>query len=193
MFLYRHDDQASDHKSRQNCEPEQQACQEAPQELDFEMTPNQLIDVTAYLQLLGVVYRRDVDNPVTQRGEKLFHATGCISCHKTNVRTGESEIARLENQLIHPYTDLLLHDMGPGLTGRPDFEATPQEWRTSPLWGIGLVKKVNGHTNFLHDGRARNLQEAILWHGGEAEKAKRTYMQLSKKDREAILAFLNSL
>ena len=83
--------------------------------------------------------------------------------------------------------------MGEGLTGRPDFEATRQEWRTAPLWGIGLTKTVNGHTNFLHDGRARNIQEAILWHGGEAENAKQNYMQLHRKDRQALLTFLNNL
>ncbi len=193
LFLYRHDDQSSNHKSRQNCEPEQADCLAAAQEKDFEMTPAQLVDVTSYMQTLGVVYRRDVNNPFALRGEALFNQAGCVACHKSNIKTGESEIARLENQIINPYTDLLLHDMGEGLKGRPDFEATPREWRTQPLWGIGLIGQVNGHTNFLHDGRARNIQEAILWHGGEAEKAKKVYLNFSKKEREAMLKFLNTL
>ena len=193
LFFYRYDDQKKRHKSRQNCEPEQAACLRAKQEKDFEMTPAQLVDVTTYMQTLAVVYRRDIDNPVALKGEQLFNQAGCSSCHKSNIKTGESEIARLENQVINPYTDLLLHDMGEGLKGRPDFEATRTEWRTQALWGIGLIELVNGHTNFLHDGRARNIQEAILWHGGEAEKAKQTYIQYSKIEREAILKFLNSL
>ncbi len=193
LFLYRHDDEMTDHKARQNCEPEQADCLQALQSDDFEMTPAQLIDVTAYMQTLGVVYRRDVDDPIALKGEALFASAGCLACHKANITTGDSEISRLENQLIHPYTDMLLHDMGEGLKGRPDFEASATEWRTQPLWGIGKVELVNGHTNFLHDGRARNIQEAILWHGGEAEQAKNRYKQLSKEEREALLKFLNSL
>ena len=193
LFLYRHDDQSTTHKSRQNCEPEQTACLAAIDNLDFEMTPAQLTDVTTYLQLLGVVYRRNMDDPQVQKGEQLFHQTGCESCHKSQVMTGKHDIDRLENQLIRPYSDLLLHDMGPGLSGRRDFEATQQEWRTSPLWGIGVTEAVNGHTNFLHDGRARNVEEAILWHGGEAETAKQKYMHLTKADRELVIGFINNL
>lgn len=193
LFFYRYDDQANNHKARQNCEPEQLDCLQAQQSDDFEMTPAQLVDVTAYMQTLGVVYRRDVDDPEALHGEALFAEAGCIACHKTNITTGESEISRLENQLIHPYTDLLLHDMGEGLAGRPDFDASRTEWRTQPLWGIGRIEMVNGHTNFLHDGRARNIQEAILWHGGEAEKAKRYYKDLPLVEREAMLRFINSL
>lgn len=193
LFLYRYDDQNMRHKARQNCEPEQTACLEAFDSLDYEMRPDQLLDVTTYLQLLAVVYRRNMDDPAVLKGEALFHSAGCAACHKSEVMTGEHEISRLENQLIRPYTDLLLHDMGEGLSGRRDFEATEQEWRTAPLWGIGVTEAVNGHTNFLHDGRARNIQEAILWHGGEAERAKQAYMALSKSDREAMLGFINNL
>ncbi len=193
IFFYRHDEQNNTHKSRQNCEPEQADCLAAQQSDDFEMSPAQLTDVTTYLQTLAVVYRRDVNDPVALKGEALFAEAGCIGCHKTNITTGVTEIARLENQLIHPYTDLLLHDMGEGLKGRPDFDATPTEWRTQPLWGIGKIEMVNGHTNFLHDGRARNIQEAILWHGGEAETAKQKYMRYTVTDRGAVLKFLNSL
>lgn len=193
LFFYRHDDHNMRFKSRQNCEPTQGPCIAAFSSRDFEMTPAQLLDVTTYLQLLGVVYRRNVDKPEVQQGEKLFSSIGCTGCHKPEVVTGEHEISRLEGQRIHPYTDLLLHDMGKGLSGRRDYEATEQEWRTTPLWGIGVTKAVNGHTNFLHDGRARNIQEAILWHGGEAEAAKQAYMGLPKQQRSALLEFVNNL
>lgn len=195
LFLYRHDDQegSNTHKTRQNCEPEQADCLMATQTNDWEMTPSQLVDVTTYLSTLGVVYRRNVDDPVVEKGEQLFNLMGCSACHKSNIQTGEHEIARLENQTIHPYSDLLLHDMGEGLKGRPDFDATPSEWRTPPLWGIGKIELVNGHTNFLHDGRARGFQEAILWHGGEAESAKQHYSQLSKQERDEVLTFLRNL
>ncbi|NRA56276.1 MAG: c-type cytochrome [Gammaproteobacteria bacterium] len=193
LFLYRYDDQSKTHKARQNCEPEQISCLNAVDSLDFELSPAQLRDVTTYLQLLGVVYRRNMDDPQVQKGEQLFHEAGCAGCHKSVVKTGKHEISRLENQLIRPYSDLLLHDMGKGLSGRPDFEATAQEWRTSPLWGIGVTEAVNGHTNFLHDGRARNVQEAILWHGGEAENAQKKYTKLSKEDRQLMLTFINNL
>jgi len=109
--------------------------------------------------------------------------------------TGNSVLyPELSQQTIRPYTDLLLHDMGEGLSdNRPDYEATGSEWRTPPLWGIGLVEKVNKHTRFLHDGRARNLSEAILWHGGEANESKTSFIEMPKDDRKALLAFLNSL
>lgn len=101
---------------------------------------------------------------------------------------------QLARQTIHPYTDLLLHDMGEGLAdGRPDFLASGSEWRTPPLWGIGLSQKVNGAGSFLHDGRARNFVEAILWHGGEAEASRAAFRGLARKDREAVVAFLQSL
>lgn len=113
----------------------------------------------------------------------------CTPAAKTNVAFPE-----MSNQTIYPYTDLLLHDMGIDLAdNRPDFEANGQEWRTSPLWGIGLTKVVNGHNNFLHDGRARSLIEAILWHGGEAESSKEYFRKMSKNDRDALIKFLGSL
>ena len=120
---------------------------------------------------------------------------GCDSCHTPKLETGiHPTIPALSKQTIRPYTDLLLHDMGDGLAdGRPDFQATGNEWRTPPLWGIGLIETVNGHTYYLHDGRARNLMEAILWHGGEAEAAKNRILNLNKEEREALLRFLESL
>ncbi|NEP54326.1 MAG: hypothetical protein F6K65_38280 [Moorea sp. SIO3C2] len=109
--------------------------------------------------------------------------------------TGTDSIhAEFNDQVIHPYTDLLLHDMGEALAdNRPDFKASGQEWRTPPLWGIGLVKTVNDHTFFLHDGRARNLMEAVLWHGGEAESAKQFVLNLPQSERDDLIAFLESL
>jgi len=120
---------------------------------------------------------------------------GCASCHVPRHETGTVDDApELSGQIIYPYTDLLLHDMGPELADhRPDFEATGSEWRTPPLWGIGLVQTVNRHTRFLHDGRARSLEEAILWHGGEAEPSRERFRHLSTDERAALLRFLESL
>jgi CxxC motif-containing protein (DUF1111 family) len=154
------------------------------------------LDVTVfYVQTLAVPARRDVDDPTVQRGEQLFAAAQCAACHIPIMQTGTLPgLPGLSNQVIYPYTDLLLHDMGEGLAdGRPDFLATCQEWRTPPLWGIGLTERVNGHTFFLHDGRARTLLEAIMWHGGEAAGAREKVRRMSKADREALIAFLESL
>ncbi len=150
---------------------------------------------TFYTQSLAVPARRDWDLPAVQSGERLFQSVGCANCHHPSYTTGQHpEFGFLSQQQIYPYTDLLLHDMGEGLAdGRPDFAADGREWRTPPLWGIGLTQLVNGHTDFLHDGRARNLTEAILWHGGEGETAMMRFTKLSKTDRDALLAFLNSL
>ncbi len=151
--------------------------------------------VTFYVQTLAVPARRNVDNPQVMHGEQLFAQAQCTICHIPTLRTGVLPgVSSVSNQTIHPYTDLLLHDMGPGLAdNRPDFLADGKEWRTPPLWGIGLVQTVNGHTNFLHDGRARNLMEAILWHGGEAEKSRQATLEMSKTERDALIAFLESL
>jgi CxxC motif-containing protein (DUF1111 family) len=142
-----------------------------------------------------VPIRRNVDKPEVKLGQELFAKVGCDSCHKTNVKTGNREgLPALSNQTIHPYSDMLLHDMGPGLAdNRPEYLANGQEWRTQPLWGIGYTKEVNDHTYFLHDGRARNLMEAVLWHGGEAEMAKQKVLKFNQKERDALIAFLNSL
>ncbi|MCM0044413.1 MAG: c-type cytochrome [Burkholderiaceae bacterium] len=134
-------------------------------------------------------------SPAVQRGEKLFHAATCAQCHVPELKTGAfPELPALAHKRIRPYTDLLLHDMGPDLAdGRPDFRAGGADWRTPPLWGIGRSKQVNGSTHFLHDGRARNLVEAILWHGGEATAAREHFAKLSKKEREELIAFLEAL
>lgn len=155
-----------------------------------------ILDATVfYVKTLAVPARRDVENAQALRGEKLFAQLNCSSCHTPTFQTGvDVRIPTLSNQRIHPYTDLLLHDMGDGLAdGRPDFLANGKEWKTPALWGIGLFPKTNGVPFYLHDGRARTITEAILWHGGEAEKAKNDFAKLSKADRDALLKFLNSL
>ena len=154
------------------------------------------VDVaTFYVQTLAVPARRNLDDPQVQHGEDLFYEAQCAGCHIPTIRTGVlAGVPEVSNQTIHPYTDLLLHDMGNGLADdRPDFLATGREWRTPPLWGIGLTRRVQGHTLFLHDGRARNLTEAILWHGGEAEAAREVFRLMPLDGRKALLAFLESL
>ena len=154
-----------------------------------------LENVTFYVQTLSVPARRNTDKTEVRQGQLIFAQAGCGSCHIPTLKTGQFEgVASISNQIIHPYTDMLLHDMGDGLAdNRPDFLADGNEWRTPPLWAIGLTEVVHGHTFFLHDGRARNLMEAIMWHGGEAENAKSYVNNLSETERDALVAFLNSL
>ena len=151
--------------------------------------------VTFYTKTLAVPARRSIEDPVVLDGERLFRSLGCNACHVETLLTGEDPLfPELSNQTIHPFTDLLLHDMGEGLSdGRPVFEAGASEWRTPPLWGVGLVFMVNRHRNLLHDGRARGLEEAILWHGGEAAASRDGFKSLDAKNRRALIAFLQSL
>lgn len=151
--------------------------------------------VTFYSRNLGVPARRDVDNPVVLRGKEVFYNTGCTACHTPSFVTHRLEKQPEQSfQLIWPYTDMLLHDMGPALAdSRPEARATGNEWRTPPLWGIGLTEQVSGHTYFLHDGRARSLLEAVLWHGGEAQAQRDIVVDMATEDREALLRFLESL
>ena len=176
---------------RETCYGQSQGCAETAPEVDSAT----LAAVTFYVRTLAVPARRGGEDPATRNGESLFRSLGCAACHLPDLGTAaEAPIRALAGQAIHPYTDLLLHDMGEGLSdGRPDFLATAREWRTPPLWGIGLTATVNSHTQFLHDGRARDLTEAILWHGGEAEKSKEGFRALDGNGRKALLAFLNSL
>ncbi|MEM9090876.1 MAG: di-heme oxidoredictase family protein [Cyanobacteria bacterium P01_F01_bin.53] len=179
-----------------SCSEAQADCQEAATLGDpLDVSAEFLDKITTYLSLLAVPARRNVEGSLEQQGEQLFYQGQCASCHLPKQRTGNASVqAEFNNQVIHPYTDLLLHDMGPALADlRPDFEASGQEWRTPPLWGIGLVGTTNDHTFYLHDGRARNLLEAVLWHGGEAQQAKDFVQQLDVSDREALVAFLSSL
>ena len=147
-----------------------------------------------YLQTLGVPQQCPT-TPQNELGEVLFREFQCSACHRETLTTGtQSSRAYLRKQTMRAYTDLLLYNMGPGLAdGRPDFQATGSEWRTAPLWGLGLVPVVNDHNNYLHDGRARGLAEAILWHGGEAEGAKEEFRTASKAQRDALLAFLQRM
>ena len=151
--------------------------------------------IAHYCRVLAVPMQRDAAAPTVERGRRLFTDAGCTACHVPTMSTGDaSPVALLRNATFHPYTDLLLHDMGEGLADdRRDGDATGREWRTPPLWGIGLVETVNGHTRFLHDGRARNLEQAVLWHGGEAQRSRDRFMAMPAADRKALLAFLESL
>ncbi|HFQ5312114.1 c-type cytochrome [Vibrio vulnificus] len=180
---------------QENCTDRQDLCRKLPNGGSPEVSDNILDFVEFYSQHLAVPIRRNVNAPQVKLGETLFVQSGCESCHKQTVKTAKREaLPALSEQTIHPYTDLLLHDMGPGLAdNRPEYLANGQEWRTPPLWGIGYTQEVNDHTYFLHDGRARNLMEAVLWHGGEAEAAKQNVLKMSAKERDALIAFLNSL
>ncbi|MEM9847813.1 MAG: di-heme oxidoredictase family protein [Bacteroidota bacterium] len=162
---------------------------------DPEVSDEQLFRISLYVQALAVPAKRNMDTPKYQVGRELFMKIGCESCHKASFTTQTGNvISSLDKQKIYAYTDLLLHDMGEGLADNsPDFEATGSEWRTAPLWGIGLIKTVNNHTRLLHDGRARNVEEAILWHGGEASQTTEKFKQLNKDERDALIFFVNSL
>ncbi|MEO1091828.1 MAG: di-heme oxidoredictase family protein [Pseudomonadota bacterium] len=183
-----------------DCTEAQTACLEAPSGADAQYedleAPSQVMDlITFYSQHLAVPARRDVDQPEVLRGKELFYTSGCTGCHVPKHATATEGVdPALAGQLVWPYTDLLLHDMGDGLADhRPEGLADGREWRTAPLWGLGLTETVNGHTFLLHDGRARNVTEAVLWHGGEAEAARERFRLMTPDDRAALLAFLNSL
>lgn len=181
--------------SGNSCTDRQTECRAMPDGGEPEVSDDILAQVLFYTRNLGVPARRNVDDPQVLAGKTLFHRAGCQSCHVPQFTTAaDAAEPELANQLIRPYTDLLLHDMGEGLADdRAEFEANGREWRTPPLWGIGLTQAVSGHTQFLHDGRARNLLEAILWHGGEAEKARQIVLGYDQNERTALLSFLESL
>ena len=182
------------------CSEQQTACRTAPNGNTLvhdgaEISEESLKFVSFYASNLAVPARRDVDSPKVLRGKQVFYETGCISCHTPKFVTHRlSDQPEQSFQLIWPYSDMLLHDMGPGLAdNRPEGRANGQEWRTPPLWGIGLTETVSGHTYFLHDGRAQSLLEAILWHGGEAEAQKQRVVEMPSEDRAALIRFLESL
>jgi CxxC motif-containing protein (DUF1111 family) len=162
---------------------------------EYEVSDSLLHAVAFYIRTLAVPARRRADTEVVLRGKKLFIEGKCAACHVPRLHTKtDVSFPEISNLVIFPYTDMLVHDMGPELAdNRPDFDADGFEWRTSPLWGIGLTRVVNGHQNFLHDGRARTLMEAIMWHGGEASQSKEFVTTLSKSDRDALIKFLESL
>jgi len=173
----------------------------------LDISTEDMENVDLYMQALGVPARRNVDDPVVKRGEEMFYEAKCHLCHVTTLHTkprgsvllNGTGLPWLGSQTIHPYSDFLLHDMGSEIMGvglNDNYVsglARGNEWRTTPLWGIGLQEKVNGHTYFLHDGRARNLLEAIMWHGGEGEASKNIFKNMPKEDRDALITFLNSL
>ena len=173
----------------------------------LDVSTEDMENVDLYMQSLGVPARRNVNDPEVKRGENLFYQAGCHLCHVTTLHTrprgstllAGTQLPWLGNQTIHPYSDFLLHDMGSEIMGvglNDNYVsglARGNEWRTTPLWGIGLQEKVNGHTYFLHDGRARNLTEAIMWHGGEGEASKNIFRKMPREDRAAVIKFLQSL
>lgn len=188
----------------QTCTPAQKDCLEAPTgnakgKNGVEIEDYVLDEVIFYQSTLAPAARRNAQDEQVLRGESLFHAAQCAQCHRPSYRTSEALFPSLSSkalsgQDITPYTDLLLHDMGPALAdGRPDFAANGQQWRTPPLWGIGLLPAVNNHQRLLHDGRARGVAEAILWHGGEAEPAREQFRHMPAPDRAALVQFVESL
>ncbi len=183
-----------------DCSPSQSICRDAPDGSSPEHGNVEIGDlglelITFYASNLAVPARRDVGDPQVLRGKQIFYEIGCTGCHNPKFVTHRLEGQPEQSfQLIWPYTDMLLHDMGPDLAdNRPEARATGREWRTPPLWGIGLTANVSGQAFFLHDGRARSLLEAVLWHGGEAEMHKQKVIDMPPKDRAALIRFLESL
>jgi CxxC motif-containing protein (DUF1111 family) len=178
----------------EDCPDAQTACAASATGGSPELTDDRLAAVTFYGRTLAVPAMRDVGDDSVAAGADVFADLGCTACHSPTLTTGDSDIAALSDQTIHPYTDLLLHDMGSGLAdGRADFEATGSEWRTPPLWGLGIVDDVNGQRFLLHDGRATTFEEAILWHGGEGARAAEAFRSATAEDRAKLLAFLEAL
>ena len=180
---------------KEDCPESQKDCDQAPNGGEPEVTQEQLEQVLFYQASLSVPNRRNAKNEKVLQGKAIFNQLNCVGCHAINQVTASLEInPKLEGTQIKPYSDFLLHDMGEELAdGRPDYEATGREWRTQPLWGIGLISTVNKHTYFLHDGRARSIEEAILWHGGEAKESKEKFKKLEENERKQLVAFINSL
>lgn len=162
---------------------------------DYELPDSLLTGAAFYIKTLAVPARRNIADENALAGEQIFRQLNCSGCHIPTLRTGvDVTLSAVSNQRIHPYTDLLLHDMGPGLADdRPDFLATGREWKTPALWGVGLFPKTNGTPFYLHDGRARTLEEAILWHDGEAAAARQGFMRLSAVERGKLIKFIQSL
>jgi len=183
-----------------DCTVAQKDCREALHGIQVAQGPQeasqQLFDlVVFYSETLAPPARREPASKQVLAGKKVFYEVGCVSCHTPKFVTRRTDDDDpMSFQLIWPYSDLLLHDMGDGLADyRPEWEANGREWRTPPLWGIGLTETVSGHTYFLHDGRARSLLEAVLWHGGEAQASRDAVVALDPDERQALIAFLESL
>lgn len=163
--------------------------------IDPEISTSTINNVVFYLQTLKAPIPRNVGNIEVETGRSLFEKINCSGCHKPTLKTGFSVVAALSNKEFHPYTDLLLHDMGPGLDdGYTEGSAKTFEWRTPPLWGLGLsTSSQGGSYHLLHDGRAKSIEEAIILHGGEASASRTKFTQLSGTEKKAILRFLESL
>lgn len=205
----------SRHFAQETCTPTQKDCLDAPSgqnsrkgggeqgQSGVEIDDKTLADVIFYQATLAPPARRNINDAQVLRGQALFSQAQCATCHRPSYVTKEGHndgvfplltSKALNGQRIAPYTDLLVHDMGERLAdGRPDFGANGRQWKTPPLWGTGLIKDVNGHTRLLHDGRARGVLEAVLWHGGEAEGAKDQVLKMKKADRDALVKFVESL
>lgn len=179
----------------QNCPKVQVQCQNAHTTGKHELTDQAWNAVTFFLAGVEAPKRPLPDSDKYIQGEKLFRGAGCTGCHVPELKTGKFPmLTAIENKQFRPYTDLLLHDMGDDLAdNRPDFKAGGRDWRTAPLWGLGLSRRVNGSMDLLHDGRARSVLEAILWHGGEAKKARDQFANMKKEDREALISFVHAL
>jgi CxxC motif-containing protein (DUF1111 family) len=179
----------------ESCSAAQRDCKAAPNGGTPEIDDKTLADVVFYQATLAPPARRGASDPQVLRGQRLFAQAQCSACHRPSYVTGaQAASPALVNQRIWPYTDLLLHDMGAALADdRPDGLANGRQWKTPPLWGIGLIRDVNGHQRLLHDGRARGVMEAILWHGGEAEASKQQVLKMTKPEREALVRFVDSL
>lgn len=186
----------------ESCTPAQTDCLKAPrgaQGKAVEIDDKTLGDVVFYQATLAPPARRNAEDAQVLRGQQLFAQAQCAACHRPTYVTQEGPFPRLSSQALNgqriwPYTDLLLHDMGSGLAdGRPDFQASGRQWKTPPLWGIGLIKDVNKHNRLLHDGRARGVLEAILWHGGEAQASQQQVLKMNRAERDALVKFVESL
>ncbi len=179
----------------ENCTSIQNDCQSAPNGGVPEIDSTNLNYTALYVRTLGVPIRRNYKDANVLLGKMIFNNSGCANCHTPKFTTGNtSAITALNNIEIRPYSDFLLHDMGTDLAdNRPDYLANGNEWRTQPLWGLGLIQTVNSHNYLMHDGRARNITEAIMWHGGEATNSKNKFKNLSKTERDDLILFLKSL
>ena len=196
----------------ENCTDIQQECLNEvsaifPDDVDqAEVQNDELDSVEFYVQHLAVPVRRNVDNADVMEGAQLFSDLGCVDCHNPSFNTQvNTRLTQLSEQVIFPFTDMLLHDMGEELADQTlsgaavgtdevaEYLANGREWRTAPLWGIGLTQTVDSQATFLHDGRARTLMEAVLWHGGEAEASLQKVLTLNESERNQLIAFLGSL
>ncbi len=180
----------------QNCPPVQRVCQIQDPANDPEVIDADMVDFELWLRTVAAPAPRNQSDPVVRRGETLFSQAACAACHVPELKTGQTYPAfpKLENRTFRPFTDMLLHDMGEDLAdGRPDFKAGPRDWRTTPLWGLGLSAVVNGQSALMHDGRARNVTEAILWHGGEGSASRDAFSRMPKADREALIKYVEAI